>query len=171
MSSLLGGTSGQSGVSVGCQSDDIRNAPNWLVDLDPFMYARIAVGWDLMMGWETPWWPRGANLDASGDEWCQGISWQTPELITPGMSGTNSRLGIVGITYDKFGTPLAGVTCKLFRTIGDLYKDVLIDETISDASGNYLLSTPFYPDAHYVVFYKVGSPDVFGTSPNTLTGS
>ena len=59
MSSLLGGTAGQSGVGVGMMADDNRHMPPWVLDLDPFMFARVAIGWDLFMGFETPWWPRG----------------------------------------------------------------------------------------------------------------
>ena len=106
------------------------------------------------------------QLDASGDEWCQAITWETPELIEPKGGGSNSRFGVQGVTRDVWNAPLGGVLVKLFRTSDDLK----VDQIVSDPDGNYLVSTPYYPDAHYIVEYKVGSPDVFGTSVNTLIG-
>jgi len=48
---------------------------------------------------------------------------------------------------------------------------VLIDSTISDPSGNFLVSTAYYPDTHYIVAHKTGSPDIDGVTPNTLVGA
>jgi hypothetical protein len=75
---------------------------------------------------------------------------------------SNSRM--VGISYDASGVALAGCTVKLFRTSDDS----LVASTVSDGSGNWRFDSmeggPFY-----LVEYKSGAPDVFGTSPNTLT--
>jgi hypothetical protein len=175
MSQFLGTTSGTAGLGVQCCPNDIRLMPTFMIDYDPFIDVRIGAAWDLFMGFETPWWPRGGSLMQGGDGSNNDIleaAWDGgTELIEPKGGGSNSRFGIYGITRDVYGTPLGDVTCKLFRTIGDLYKDVMIDETVSDPSGNYFLSTPFYPETHYVVTYKVGTPDTFGSSPNNLQGS
>lgn len=171
MSQLMGGPSGQSGVSVGCMPNDIRNMPTWQIDMDPFMVVRIRASWDLFMGFTTPWWPGGVGMDSSGGEMLSALWANAPELIEPKGGGTNSRFGIFGIVRDAYGTPVGGAIVKLFRTTGDLYKDEKVDEGISDPLGNYFVSTPFYPDAHYIVVYKQGSPDIFGSSPNTLIGS
>ena len=39
---------------------------------------------------------------------------------------------------------------------------------VSDPLGNFLVTTPYYPDQHYLVFYLTGSPDIFATTQNTL---
>jgi hypothetical protein len=76
----------------------------------------------------------------------------------------NSRIS--GVSRDATGNPLAGVTVNLFRTADN----VVIGSTVSDGSGNWL----FYSvsgDPFYVVEYKSGAPDVFGTSPNNLAAT
>ncbi len=116
----------------------------------------------------TPWWGWGstgfvgASVDGLG-MW--GSLWyESPEMTR----GQNSRLGIQGVTRDVYGSVLGSCTVKLFRTSDD----AKIDQIVSDPNtGAYLVSTPYYPDAHYVVTYKAGSPDVFGTSANTLIAS
>jgi hypothetical protein len=172
MSGFIGNsTSAIYTLQLGWAVVDNRLMPRWYVEVDPFFVVRVAASWDIAMGYETPWWPGAGRLDTPDDAMLQDIFWSTPDLYEPKGGGTNSRYGVYGVTRDVYGTPVGGVVCKLFRTTGDLYKDVLIDETISDPSGNYFLSTPFYPDAHYVVTYKTGSPDTFGSSPNTLIGA
>ncbi len=72
---------------------------------------------------------------------------------------------ITGISRDANGAALAGCTVKLFRTVDDS----LVNQATSDANGIY--TTPASPlFTHYVVSYKSGSPDVAGTTVNTLTG-
>lgn len=70
---------------------------------------------------------------------------------------------IAGVTKDGTGAALGGCTVQLFRTWNDEY----LGETMSDGAGNYSIlapgSSPFY-----LVAYKVGAPDVAGTTVNTL---
>jgi hypothetical protein len=73
---------------------------------------------------------------------------------------------ITGVTKDATGAALGACTVELFST--DL--DVREDKAVSDAAGVYR----FYvcPTAtKYLVAYKAGSPDVAGTSVNTLVGT
>jgi hypothetical protein len=70
---------------------------------------------------------------------------------------------LTGVSRDASGTPVAGVTVKLFRTSDDS----LVGQTISDASGSWRFDT-IEGGPYYLVEYKAGPPDVFGTSPNTL---
>lgn len=75
------------------------------------------------------------------------------------------RRAIIDTTVNGAGAALGGVTVKILRTADD----AKIDQTISDASGNYEASVyedgPFRADA-----YLAGSPDVAGTTVNTLRG-
>ena len=69
---------------------------------------------------------------------------------------------IIGVSRDATGVALGNCVVKVFRTADD----TLVASTTSDGSGNWTA----YPNAqgpYYFVEYKAGSPDVFGTSPNT----
>lgn len=76
------------------------------------------------------------------------------------------RYLISGVTRDSAGNPLAGCTVEVFETVSGLFRGY----TISDASGNYAIeiagdrSITFLANA-----YLAGSPDVAGTTVNTLT--
>jgi len=127
---------------------------------------------DLWFGvptFRSPWWPSsqgGAFLGSLGsDVACfsdKFSRWTDSWGNHPG--GCNGRLSFVGVTRDQFGSPTGGVTVKLFRTS----TDQLVSTVLSDASGNYTITTPYYPDGHYLVCYKTASPDIFGTTVNTL---
>lgn len=163
MSQFLGTTGGSDGGRPFC-ANDIRLMPAYMLD-DPFDV--ISQIWNVVMGFDGPWWPRGGSLDASGDEMLEAIWNFGSEVVEPANGGTNSRFGIQGVTRNVWNAPLGGVLVKLFRTSDDMK----VDQIVSDPQGNYLVSTPYYPDAHYLVQYKVGSPDVFGSSVNTLIGA
>lgn len=115
---------------------------------------------------ESEWWPKGGGLVGDG-----GVDVGILEAAWWGefepVAGAASRYGFVGVTRDANGTPVASCVVKLFRTADD----VLLDTTTSDPSGNFLLNTPYYPDAHYIYSHKTGSPDVDGVTPNTLIGT
>jgi hypothetical protein len=116
----------------------------------------------------SPWWPGSsfvgdhatdvALIDATA-KW-----YEQPEITR----GQNSRLGIAGVTRDQYGSAIVSCTVKLFKTSDDS----LVSQIVSDATtGEYLLSTPYYPDTHYIVAYKAGSPNIAGATVNTLIGS
>lgn len=73
---------------------------------------------------------------------------------------------IAGVTKDSAGAPLASCAVVVFRT-GD---NSVAAQGSSDGSGNYSLGAS-NSIPHYVVAYKPGSPDVAGTTVNTLTGA
>lgn len=81
------------------------------------------------------------------------------------LDATSSRF-ITGVTRDSAGAPLGGVTCALFETRTNTW----VASTVSDGSGNFTFPMasggPFF-----LVFYKAGTPDVFGSSANTLVGA
>jgi hypothetical protein len=72
-----------------------------------------------------------------------------------------------GTTRDSTGAALANCVVEWFDTA----TDVKIGSTTSDANGFYEFRTAGQPpNAYYLVAYKAGSPDVAGTTLNTLTG-
>lgn len=91
--------------------------------------------------------------------------------VGPSLRGFQPKpatyLRIFGVTKDSTGAVLGSCTVTLFRTTDDLE----IDKTISDASGNYEFRGAGGGTNYYVVAYKAGSPDVAGTTVNTLVGT
>ncbi len=73
---------------------------------------------------------------------------------------------ITGRTLDSAGLPLASCALHVFRTADD----VQTATGTSDASGNYLIYVAPV-STYYLVAYKPGSPDVSGTTLNTLVGT
>lgn len=73
---------------------------------------------------------------------------------------------LTGVTKDSTGAPLAAVNVHLFRTADDS----LVHQTISDANGVYIIPASNVLQ-HYLVAYKTGSPDVSGSTVNTLAGA
>lgn len=71
---------------------------------------------------------------------------------------------IIGTTLNSVGSPLASCLVQGFLTVGDIF----VGETTSDAGGYYELPTQYVGQAHYLVAYRAGSPDVAGTTVNTI---
>jgi hypothetical protein len=166
----MGGASGgTAGVGIGQIATDERLRPSWywhewlpwINPREPFM----------PMGYQTGWWPGGGGLDASGNECIEATWYEQPEFNT----GCISRFAITGVTRDVYASALPGAVVKLFKTADGSYvgtKDTKIDEGVSDpVTGAFYLTTPYYPDTHYVVMQKSGTPDVQGVTVNTLIGS
>lgn len=74
---------------------------------------------------------------------------------------------ISGQTKDSTSTPIGNCTVELYETA----RDLLIEKTTSNGDGYYYFKGPASTITHYVVAYKAGSPDVAGTTVNTLTGT
>jgi len=113
---------------------------------------------------ETMWWPRGGSCCLGSDMGLLEASWWGEY---DQAAGASSRFGFTGITRDANGTPVASCTVSLFRTSDN----VLLDTQVSDTNGSFLLSTPYYPAAHYIVAHKTATPDIDGVTVNTLIGS
>lgn len=72
-----------------------------------------------------------------------------------------------GVTRDAAGAVLGSCVVEVYRTD----TDERLLTTTSDASGVFLFTNVPRGIALYLVAYKAGSPDVFGTTVNTLTGA
>lgn len=168
MSSFIGTPSGV-GFGQWLTRDDTRLRATAYND-DIYLHVRKTEPFH-HAGFTSPWWPGNGGLDASGGEWLEPVWFEEPEK----NSGAVAALGIVGISRDAYGSVLGGVTVKLFKTANGSYpntKDTKVYETVSDAvTGFYSLYTPYYPDTHYIVSYKAGTPDVQGVTVNTLIGA
>ena len=96
-------------------------------------------------------------LAMPGDRFGKLHPFRSPKLSTKNET-------ISGVTKDSAGAALGACMVQLFRTPSD----TLVQEVVSDASGNYSFDNPG-SGPFYVVAYKQGSPDVAGTTVNTLT--
>jgi len=92
----------------------------------------------------------------------RGVAAENATLIyrSPGVSANTA---VVGITRDSTGAVLGSCAVNLFLTGGGILKAA----TVSDAAGDYRFDQPG-SGPFYLVAYKSGSPDVAGTTVNTL---
>ena len=101
--------------------------------------------------------PMGVGLSDIKQIVRNGARFKSPPMFS------DKSYKITGITKDSTGAALGNCVVDLFYTLND----VLVGKTESDASGNFtFLVGPSL--SCYIVAYKVGSPDVSGTSVNTL---
>lgn len=82
------------------------------------------------------------------------------------------NLQISGVTKDSAGAALGGCKVHLIDALTDLF----LDETVSDASGNFAIPinkglSQLQVTTWYLVAYKAGGTDVAGTTVNTLVGA
>ena len=88
----------------------------------------------------------------------------TPNLKAPQFFGSFS---LSGVTRNSSGVALGNCVVDLFLNS----EDTLVATTVSDGSGNYRFTLSGNSQTYFVRAYKAGSPDVAGTSVNTLTAS
>ncbi len=79
-----------------------------------------------------------------------------------------ARYSISGVTRSSTGSPLADCAVEVYETVSGLLRGA----TVSDNVGRYILDvTGGQGLTFFCVAYKPGSPDVAGTTINTLVGS
>ena len=82
------------------------------------------------------------------------------------------NLRISGVTKDSGGGLLGNCIVKLMRSD----TDAMVFQTVSDSLGNFVVQLPVgfsqaNTKTYYMTAYLAGSPDVMGTTINTLTGA
>jgi len=75
-----------------------------------------------------------------------------------------AAFSLSGVTRDSTGSALGSCVVKCFEAATDIEVGI----TTSDGSGNFSFSLGNNAGFFYLVAYKPGSPDVAGTSVNTL---
>lgn len=108
-------------------------------------------------------YPRGAGPARCGQGGFRGFAARRlpPVFRSPKFFG---RFSISGVTRDGTGTALGACTVHLFESATDQE----IDQTIADGSGNFAFSLGGNAGFFYLVAHLAGSPDVAGTTVNTL---
>lgn len=103
----------------------------------------------------NPYTPIGSDLGAVAQYEpysCDGPGCQTVRFIK-------------GICYDSDSVIVANAIVQGFRTVDDVY----VGQDVSRLDGSYVLGTDNSTSVqHYLVAYKPGSPDIAGTTVNTL---
>ena len=88
-------------------------------------------------------------------------------ILQPGNLPLPTKTWVLqGVSRDKNGSILPNCTMLLFRASDNKF----IDSQISDGSGNYSFTTVGPAENYFVNEYLAGSPDVAGTTVNTLIG-
>lgn len=110
---------------------------------------------------------RVGNADVNMDGATQrGMNF--PDLYEPYScdgEGTQTTRFIRGQCLDEDSNPSAGAIVQGFRTLTDAY----VGEVQSNLDGTYNLPTDTPAGtAHYLAAYKPGSPDIAGTTVNTI---
>lgn len=88
--------------------------------------------------------------------------------VRPQPQRSPVQLVISGTTRDSVGNALGGCAVHLFRTVGDVFIDLLTSDA---TTGAFSFTTPGPAQNYFVVSYLPGSPDRAGTSLNTLVGT
>jgi len=125
-----------------------------------------------------------AGTRAQLDPWADGMLWPRSRFGLGGadgfFGGDFSQAGryesdkfdfcggaqikkLIGTSRDSSGVALGSCLIQGFLTANDVF----VGQCTSDSGGYFELPTP-YTGAHYLVAYKAGSPDVAGTTVNTL---
>lgn len=79
--------------------------------------------------------------------------------------GTQSMNFLLGTCKDSGGTPVANAIVQAFVTATDEF----VGQVQGNNDGTYVLGVPRSKvTPHYLVAYKAGSPDIAGTTVNTL---
>ena len=111
----------------------------------------------------------GAPSGNDGVSSCADISAANPfEPFSCDGEGTQTKRFIRGITKDSSGNAISDVIVQGFVTATDAY----VGQDVSRTDGTYTLGTETIAGVqHYLVAYKPGSPDIGGTTVNTITST
>ncbi|MBM4442564.1 MAG: hypothetical protein FJ027_19270 [Candidatus Rokubacteria bacterium] len=81
------------------------------------------------------------------------------------LVGTQSTKFIRGVCVDSTGAVAASATLYAYRSSDSAYAGTAV---ANQNDGTFSVPTPFSGVNHFVVAYKAGSPDIAGTTVNTL---
>jgi len=168
------GTAGATGGGFSAQPGTLQPAlderwaePRWS------WQARAPKTWRDKNLWYSLW-SFGCRVSGGAPIGSDGASWgdlSMKDLFEPYScdgEGTQSKRFLRGTVQDSVGSPVAGALVQGFVTSTDAY----VGEVQSNLDGTYVLGTETLPGvAHYLVAYKPGSPDIAGTTVNTLTST
>lgn len=162
-----GGFAGFRGLQPLFREERLDTRPDWS------WQRRSAKTWLDRNAWYSLW-SFGCRVAAGTPIGSDGAGWydlSMKDLYEPYScdgDGTQTKRFIKGITKDSVGATVANAIVQGFVTSTDAY----VGEVTSGEDGTYTLGTETIPGVqHYLVAYKAGSPDIAGTTVNTLTST
>lgn len=156
-----GGFAGYKGLQPLFAEERLDTRPDWS------WQRRSAKTWRDRNQWDSLWsW--GCRV-GGGDDLSyavQGLEVGNGyEPFSCDGEGTQTVNFLRGTTKDSGGSAVANAIVQGFVTSTDTY----VGEVTSGTDGTYTLGTQnLKTTAHYLVAYKAGSPDIAGTTVNTL---
>jgi hypothetical protein len=121
----------------------------------------------------TSLWSFGCRTESGNGSGQDGSTPVRRDIMAPDIfepyscdgEGTQTLKFIKGQCVDASGNVAAGAIVQAFRTSDDAFAG-LVDANSTD--GQFSVPSPYPGVAHYLVAYKPGSPDIGGTTVNTL---
>ena len=143
----------------------------WLTSYTDLRLTRDSSGPIFSRGRLEPWrdgalWPNTRTVGATGVMFGGGTECAAWDTVTD-EDGSQSRQKIRGFTRDANGAVLGLCVVQLFLTANDQF----VRELTSDPGGYFEACSEYAGQGHYIVAYLAGTPDVAGTTVNTLVPS
>lgn len=162
-----GGYSAQPG-SLQAAFDESRHEPRWC------WQARSPKTWKDRNRWYSLW-SYGCRIGYGAPIGSDGVSsnrdLSTYDLFEPYScdgEGTQTKRFLRGTCVDASDVAVANAIVQAFVTSTDTY----VGEVQANTDGTYVLGVETLAGVqHYLVAYKAGSPDIAGTTVNTLTNT
>jgi len=106
------------------------------------------------------------GLNSQAPQTFKGNQWGQIGTVVYRSKGVAKNNYLSGVTRDSTGTILGSCRVEIFATSSD----APLGGAVSDANGVFTFANPS-PAPFYLVAYKPGSPDVAGTTVNTLSAN
>jgi len=149
------------------EEDDRRILPIWMARGVLEVGPAVSINWyDLGQNYTNVFWPRGNFFvgDPALDVGLLEAAWyEEPDF----PSGGSSRFVFVGVARDVYGSPIPFALVYCYRTS----THEMVSVIAADGNGIFVAMSPYFPDTHYLRAYKIGTPDVMGTTVDTLVGA
>jgi hypothetical protein len=173
---LTFGTAGATGGGWSAQPGTLQPAHSGQLDEPRWNWqARSPKTWRDRNRWFSLWSfgcrANGGNGSGADGSAPIGKDLQSPDLFEPYSCdgpGTSVSRFIRGVCQDESAVAVANAIVQAFRTSDDMF----VGQVQGNTDGTYTLATDTVAGTqHYLVAYKPGSPDIAGTTVNTITNT
>jgi len=143
----------------------------WMTPYTDIRNVRDSAGPIFSRSRMDPWrdgalWPNTRTMGSTGVMFGGGTECAAWDTVTD-EDGGHTMQKIVGLTRDANGAPLGSTIVQLFLTSNDQF----LRQLTSDPGGYFEACSEYAGQAHYLVAYLAGTPDLAGTTVNTLQPS
>ena len=146
-------------------------ATAWMTSYTDIRLTRDNNGPTSSRGRTDPWrdgalWPNTRTIGSAGVMFGGGTECAAWDTISD-EDGNQAMQKIRGFTRDANGAVLGSTIVQLFLASNDLF----LRQLTSDPGGYFEACSEYAGQGHYIVAYLAGTPDVAGTTVNTLQPS